>query len=200
MKTLREINPNPIILLASLVKFEICCYYEYPQCYNWNDKQMWRDILIILAFVFAGLTYFGLTPGRLSRYTRTARTELTKRTPLQKGRLIFAIALSLVYIYMLAGGLIEFSLEWSLRLTSAFGVLWRLKEKRGEKVFIKVIIVATLVFVPLFIASYALGDMPLLKKIAYPAATIGIGCVSGMVRAYIERKRESRQPCKEEDK
>ena len=169
---------------------------------------MWRDILIIAAFVFAWLTYFGLTPRRLAKYAGTAKGEITKRTPLQKGRLIFAIALSLAYIYMLAGGLVEFSLAWSLRFTAAFGTLWTitivdfwgLREKRGEKVFMKVIIVTNLVFVPLFITSYALSDMTLLEKIAYPAATISIGCVSGVVRAYIESKRKSRQPSKEEDK
>jgi len=166
---------------------------------------MWRDILLIAAFVLAGLTYFGLTPKRLSRYAKTARGKLTKRTPLQKGRLIFAIALSLAYIYMLVGGFVEFSLTWSLRFTAAFGVLWTitivdfwgLGEKWGEKVFMKVLIVTNLVFVPLFIAGYALSDMTLLEKVAYPVATIGVGCVSGIVRAYIEIKREARRSSKE---
>ena len=169
---------------------------------------MWRDILIILAFVFSAFCYFGLTPRRLSGYAKTARTELTKRTPVQKGRLIFAIALSLVYIYMFAGGFVEFSLAWSLRLTAAVGVLWTvtivdfwgLREKRGERVFIKVIIVTNLIFVPIFIAGFALSDLPLLQKVAYPVATIVVGCVSGIVRAYIERKREHRCPSKEENR
>jgi hypothetical protein len=155
--------------------------------------------------VFAGLTYFGLTPRRLSKYAGTAKGEINKRTPWQRGRLIYAIALSLAYIYMIAGGLIEFTLAWSLRFTAAFGMLWTitivdfwgLREKKGEKVFMKVITETILVFVLIFIASYALSDMTLLEKVAYPAATIGVGCVSGIVRIYIERKREDRCSSKE---
>jgi hypothetical protein len=166
---------------------------------------MWRDILIILAFVFAGLTYFGITPGRLSEYAKTARTEVTKRTPLQRGRLIFAIALSLAFIYMSTGGLVESSLAWYLRLTAAIGMLWtvtimdfwELREKKGEKVFTRVLIVTSSIFVPLFIVGYALSDMPLLEKVAYPAAAIGVGCISGVVRAYIRRKREDKRFSKE---
>lgn len=163
---------------------------------------MWRDILIILAFMLALLTYFRLTPERLFRYARTARTEATKMTRLQKGRLIFVIALTVTFIFMIASGLVEFSLAIVLRIIAAVGSLWfytlteffGLREKWGDKVFLA----TGLSFIALFIAGYALSDLTLLEKIVYPAATFGVACISVVVRAYIVRKREERRSSREE--
>jgi hypothetical protein len=169
---------------------------------------MWRDILIILAFVFAGLTYFGLTPRRLAEYAGTAKSEISKRTPWQRGRLIFAIALSVTFIYTSAAGVGESSLAWYLRLTAAIGSLWfvtiidfwEIREKKGEKVFTRLLIVTNSIFIPLFIVGYALGDMPLSDKIAYPTATFVAAFILSVVKQYIKRKNVERSSLEEGDK
>ncbi len=179
---------------------------------------MWREILAIAAdiitvaiFVFVLLRSFGPTLRRLSRYAKTARTEAIKMTSPQRWTLSFAITMSIAYIFMIAAyifvvasGFIEFSLSMVLRLIAGAGALWfftiaevwGLKEKWG----VKVILAASLSFIALFIAGFALSDMTLLEKIAYPAATFGIACIIVAVRLYIERKREDRRPSKEENK
>ena len=165
---------------------------------------MWRDILLIASFVLALLMFFGLTPRRLFRYSKTAKTVATERTPSQRWILSFAITMSLAYIIIIAGGFIEFSLSMVLRLVAAAGSLWfftiaefsRLKEKWG----VKVILAASLSFITLFIVGYALSDMHLLEKVAYPAATFGIACIIVAVRLYIERKHKDSCPSKEENK
>ena len=164
---------------------------------------MWRDILLIISVVLPILMYFELIPKRLPRY---ARTEATKRTTLQRWKLSFAITLSLAYIpivIIFAGGFVEVSLAMALRLIAAAGAIWfytiaeflGLREKWGDKV----ILVVSLSFIALFIAGYALSNMTLLEKAAYPAVTFGVACIIVAVRLYIGRKREERSPSKEED-
>jgi Na+/H+ antiporter NhaD/arsenite permease-like protein len=164
---------------------------------------MWRDIVTIIVAVLTVLMYFGLTPRRLSRYTKA---EATRMSPSQRWKLSFAITLSLAYIplfFIFAMGYVEFSLAITLRLIAGAGAIWfytiaeclGLREKWGGKV----ILVAGLSFIALFISSYALSDMTLLEKIAYPAVTFGVACIIVAVRLYIERKREERSSSKEEN-
>jgi 4-amino-4-deoxy-L-arabinose transferase-like glycosyltransferase len=168
---------------------------------------MWRDILIILAFVFSVFSvfhYFGLTPGRISGYAKTAKAEVTKRTLFQRVLLILAIVASLAVIYMFAGRFAEYPLAFALRAMAAVGALWTitiavfwgLREKWGETAFI----VANLVFVSLFIVGYAFSDMTLLEKVTYPTATFGVAFGIAAVKAYIERRRADRRSYKEGDK
>jgi len=185
-------------LIAKLMELELCCYSE---CYNWNDEQMWRDILLVVGFVLTLIMFFDLIYRRLSRYTRPVRTEATRVAPSQRWKLSFAITLSIAYIpmiaayiFIVAGGFVEFSLAMALRLIAGAGAIWfytiaeilGLREKWGGKA----ILVAGLSFIALFIAGYALSDMTVLEKIAYPAATIGIACVVVAVKLHISRKSE----------
>jgi hypothetical protein len=168
---------------------------------------MWRDILIILAFVFSVFSvvhYFGLTPGRISGYARTAEAEVTKRTTFQRVLLILAIVGSVAAIYMFAGGFGEYPLAFALRVVAAVGALWTvtiaafwgLREKRG----ITALIAGSLVFISLFIVGYALSDMTLSEKVIYPTATFGVAFGAAAVRICIERKRADRRSSKEGDK
>ena len=54
----------------------------------------WRDVLIVVSFLFAALTYFGITPKKIGQYTQTASVKLSKGTKFQKFYTGFAIAFS----------------------------------------------------------------------------------------------------------
>jgi len=157
---------------------------------------MWRDILLVIGFVIAWLTFFGLTPQRLASY---ARTEATKMPRSQRWQLSLAITMGLAYILVIAinifavvSGLTELSLSMVLLLIAGAGATWfyiiagflQLREKGGGKA----ILVAGLSFVALFIAGYALSDMTLLEKVAYPAATFGGTCIIVAVARYIHKR------------
>lgn len=169
---------------------------------------MWRDILLVIGFVVAWLTFFGLTPQRLARYARTGATKMPRA---QRWQLSFAITMGLAYILMIAAyifvvatGLTEFSLSMILLLIAGASATWfyaiagflELREKWGSNA----ILVAGLSFVALFIAGYALSDMTLLEKIAYPVATFGGTCIVVAVTRYIRRKRGDRQLSEEVNK
>ena len=162
---------------------------------------MWRDILLIASFVIAGLMYFGLTPRRLSKYTRTARGEITKRSLYQKVFLFAAIALTLFYIavtiwkfetIILANLLMYIAfyiILWCIVLTD----LWKLS-KKGEKV---VYVVACSVFLSLMVAGIILSDMLLWQKLVYPLGGAGIGFGLGRLTDYVDAKLKSRRSSKE---
>jgi len=165
---------------------------------------MWRDILIIAAFVLAGLMYFGLTPRRLSKYAETAKAEITKRGRIQKAFLFLMIALTLIYIFaviwrlettelssiLLGTGIFIFA--WCTILTDS----WKLSE-RGEKV---VDVVARSVMLPLLVAGIILSDMLLWQKIVYPLAGFGVGFGLHRLVDYIDAKLKSRLSSKETNK
>ena len=165
---------------------------------------MWRDILIIAAFVLAGLMYFGLTPRRLSAYAKTAKGEITKRSRTQKAFLFLMIALTLIYIFVVIWrlgtielwsilfGIAIFTFAWCIILIDS----WKLSE-RGEKI---VDVVARSVMLPLLIASLILSDMLLWQKIAYPLGGAGIGVGLHRLVNYIDAKLKSRRSSKEGDK
>jgi hypothetical protein len=146
---------------------------------------MWRDILIVLGFVFAGLTYFGLTPRRLSAHAGTAKAEMTHRSRRQKAYLYLMIALTLVYAFFavwkfevfrtadLLLGIAVFTAGWCCVLED----VWKLS-KRGEKV---VDIVIYSVIVPLLIAAVILSDLALWQKLAYPLGGVCLGIIVGVL-------------------
>ena len=169
---------------------------------------MWRDILIILAFVLAGLMYFGLTPRRLSKYAKTAKSDLTKRSLLQKAYLIFLIAITPLFVFIIivfrfeAIGLLNFLLLiilfihlWSITLIE----VWKLKLRgRGEKVVKIVQAIALLAIFSLLITIVILSDMPLWQKFASPLIGIGIGIGIHVLSEYLRKKRENEFLSKEE--
>jgi len=165
---------------------------------------MWRDILIILAFVFAGLMYFGLTPRRLSAYAKTTKGEITKRSRFQKVFLFVVIALTLYYIFLAIWKFETIGLAKLLMVIALFIIawgstlidIWKLSE-RGEKV---VYVVACSVFLSLMVAGIILSDMLLWQKLVYPLGGASTGFGLNRLVDYIGAKLKSRHPSKEGDK
>ena len=60
---------------------------------------MWSDILIIAAFLLAGLMYFGLTPRRLARNAEIAEGAIAKRSLYGKAALLLMVAAILFYLF-----------------------------------------------------------------------------------------------------
>lgn len=155
---------------------------------------MWRDILIILGFVFAGLSYFGLTPRRLAAYGRSAKRDVTSRRLYQHIMLFIVIALTVAYIFVVVWkfeafrlsdlllGLAVITVGWCSTLSD----VWKLS-KRGEKV---VDIVSYSVILPLFVATIILSDLALWQKLAYPVGGVCLGIIIGTVGNRRTRKRE----------
>lgn len=162
---------------------------------------MWRDILIIAAFVLAGLTYFRLTPRRLSTYAKTAKAGIVKRNRFQKANLFLMIALTLMYISLaiwrhgtieLANFLLSaviFFIAWHTILSVAWGL-----SERGEKILD---IVKYSIFFPLFVATLILIDMHLWQKIVYPLAGFGVGFGVRRLVNYVGAKLKRRRSSKE---
>ena len=169
---------------------------------------MWRDILIIAAFVLAALTYFGLTPRWLSEYAKTAKGEITKESLSQKVLLFCMIAATLFYILsaiweLEAMGLSNFLIFTSIMLTSIYvllwsgilGDVWKSSERRAKVV--RVVVSAAIV--SLLVAGVVLSDMRLWQKLAYPWGGVGIGFGIHVLEIYIRKKREDKRPAKEDD-
>ena len=165
---------------------------------------MWRDILIIVGFVIAGLTYLGLTPRRLSAYAKTAKGEITKKSLRQKVYLFLMIALTLVLIFLVIWKfgtfkLADFLLGIAILTVAWCSILedvWKLS-KRGEKA---VTVVLYSVFLPLLVAAVILSDMLLWQKLAYPLGGACIGIVVGVLRNYRRKKQKDRRLSEEGDK
>jgi len=161
---------------------------------------MWRDILIILAFTVATLTYFNLTPKQLSGYARTAQAEVVKRTLHQRIFLLVGIITSLffisvtIYTYTLERfqlpiclfGTSMLALMWASILTD----VWKISE-RGERT---VSIVGASLYLSFFIAALIFSDMLLWQKITYPISGFCIGYGTNALQRYIARKLRKNTP------
>ena len=160
---------------------------------------MWRDILIIAAFVLAGLTYFGLTPRRLSEYTKTAKGEIAKRSLSQKAALFLMVAATLFYLFSVIWESETFGLSNFLMLTSIHlclwgGILvWQLSERKAKVVRV----VAYSALLPVLVAGVILSDMLLWQKLVYPLGGAGIGFGLGRLTDYVDAKLRSRRSSKE---
>ena len=165
---------------------------------------MWRDILLIICFVLAGLTYFGLTPRRLSTYAKTAKGEIAKKSRFQKAALFLMIVPTLLYIFLIIWRLETIGLSTLLLITALLIYLWwktlidvwKLSE-RGEKVA-NVVILS--VFFPLGVAGIILNDMLLWQKLAYPLGGFGVGFGLRRLADYVDAKLKSRRSSKEGNK
>jgi len=186
-------------LITSSLELEVCCYSE---CYNWNDEQMWRDILIITAFVLAGLTYFGLTPRRLSEYAETAKGEIAKRSLYQKAAPFLMFAATLFYLFSVIWEFETFGWSNSLMLISILlclwgGIMvWQLSERKAKVVRV----VAYSALLPVLVAGVILSDMLLWQKLVYPLGGAGIGFGLGRLTDYVDAKLKSRRSLEEENK
>jgi hypothetical protein len=165
---------------------------------------MWRDILIIVGFVLAGLTYFGLTPRRLSEYAKTAKGEVIKRSFGQKVYLSLMVAFTVFYIFLIIWNfgifkLTDFLLGIAIFTAAWCSILedvWKIS-KSGEKA---VTIVGYSVVLPLLVATVILSDMLLWQKLAYSLGGVCLGVVIGILRKYKRKKWEDRCLSEERDK
>ncbi len=160
---------------------------------------MWRDILIILGFALAALTWFRITPRRMLGYATAARTEVAKRRPIQRMFLFFAIGLTITTVYLIilvlsreehplpmVFAIIVYSLfVWDVILHDA----WKISE-RGEKILERL---RFFVALPLFIAAVVLFDMPLWQKIVYPLGGFSIGVGAHKLMDFAKKKRKGKK-------
>jgi len=167
---------------------------------------MWRDILIILAFVLATLTYLNLTPRRLSRYARSAKAEVGKRGLRQRVFLLLGIIASLSFVSVMIYGYARETFEATTLLvgialvTAMWGSIlsdvWKISQK-WERI---VDIVAFTVTLPSVVAAIILSDLLLWQKFAYP---LGGGCIAygiNALRRYIDKRLERKRSSNEVDK
>jgi hypothetical protein len=162
---------------------------------------MWRDTLIILAFVLATLTYFGITPRRISSYARRTKVEITKRGLFQRAYLLFVIVVSIVLsisiifaiIVRPEGMRIDVLLNSILILILLWGVflrdIWKISERGSRILYLAILSLIS----PLAIAAVVLVDIPLWEKIFYPILGVCIGVCVALTRHHINRKTKRKQ-------
>ena len=156
---------------------------------------MWRDILIILAFVLATLSYFRITPRRIYGYIKTARVEIAKE-PANTIPLASAISLTLFSIIWLIYKyedwrpaiwpqilflIVMNDLLWFIIL----GDSWKLFENR-------VFLIVTLSIAFLANTGYSILEYTdLWKKILYivmPIIAFGVGYGAAALKSYISTR------------
>lgn len=153
---------------------------------------MWRDILIILGFALSALGYFGLTPRRIFRYTRTIKGKVVNRRLYQRIILSFVVLNSLYCIYHIIYKFDELSLDVILFVLSSSILLWIITLRQvcelsetGNKI---ITIVYFSVFLPLFVSAIVFADMPLWQKLTYPIGGFLIGFGIRQLESYLKRK------------
>lgn len=163
---------------------------------------MWNDILIIAVFMLAGLTYLGLTPGRLSKYAGTAKDEIPKRSVYQKTAVFVGVAATLFYLFSLIWEFDTFRLSKSLMFLSILLCLWGgiLVLQLSERTAKVVRIVAYSALLPLLVAGVILSDLLLWQKLVYSLGGTGIGFGLGWLTDYVDVKLKRRRSCAEGDK
>jgi len=154
---------------------------------------MWRDILIIFAFLLAAFNYFGLTPRQISRYAGIAKGKITRRHPFQITYLALATSLSLFTIIAFVYKYQDWHTEiWSyicffIILNDVLWViaigLWKLPSKVNKIYYIVAISIALLSF-----AGYnILVDTPLWVKIS-PITGGAVGWLAGRIESRIKKR------------
>lgn len=156
---------------------------------------MWRDVILVIAFLLAAFAYFGLTPTRILRYATTAKGEISKRDPFQIAYLVLAISLSLftvlAFIYKYGDWRAEIlsyifffiilnCVLWLMTLV----IVWRLSAK-----------VFTIILSSISLLSFAgyniVVDTSIWTKMS-PVIGFCIGYGLGRLKRYIADKREKR--------
>lgn len=162
---------------------------------------MWEEIVIVLGFVITALGYFGLTPKRMSRYAVAVKAELYKKE-LSQRMILLASTLSTVILVCFAvwfaytpGELPSQSvlvLVFVVATIWRIGVRggWRLSEKGKDTLNIAYTIIAVLLLIGILIVS----DMPLWKKIVYPAGGAVVGHFAYRLKIHVDRKRKKKAP------
>jgi len=160
---------------------------------------MWRDILIIAAFVLAGLTYFGLTPRQLAKYAETANGGIAKRSLSQKAALFLMVAATLFFLFSVIWefetfGLLNNLMLISIQLCLWGGIMvWQLSERKAKVVRA----VAYSALLPVLVTGVILSDLLLWQKLVYPLGGTGIGFGLGLLTDYVDAKLKSRRSLQE---
>jgi hypothetical protein len=154
---------------------------------------MWSDLLIITAFLLAGLTYFSLTPRRLSEYAKTAKDGIAGRSLYQRTTLFLMGAATLFFLFSViweseTSGLSASLAFLSVQLRLLGGIMVQQLSERKAKVLRIVLYSAML---PLLVAAVIFGDMLLWQKLAYALGGAGIGFGLGHLTDYIDAKPKS---------
>ena len=160
---------------------------------------MWGDILIIAGFLLAGLTYFSLTPRRLSEHAKTAKGELAKRSLYQKASLFLMGAANLFFLFSVIWEsetyrLSNYSTFMSIQLRLLSDIMVQQLSESKAKVVRVIVYVALL---PLLVAGVIFSDMLLWQKLAYPLGGVGIGFGLGRLTDYMDANLKSRRSLEE---
>lgn len=163
---------------------------------------MWSDILIIAVFLLAGLTYFGLTLGRLSKYVGPAKAEIARRSLSLKVATFLGIAAVLFFLFSVTWESETYRLSNSLMFISILlcqlgGMLvWRLSERTAKVVGI----VAYSALLPVLVAGVILSDLLLWQKLVYSLGGVGVGFGLGWLTDYVDVKLKRGRSFEEGDK
>ncbi len=163
---------------------------------------MWKDILIIAAFLLAGLMYYDLTPRRLSEHAKTAKGEIAKISLYRKAAVFIMVAAILFYLFSVIWEVETFGWPNSLMLISIllclWGgiVVWQLSERKAKVVRV----LAYSALLPVLVAGVILSDLLLWQKLVYSLGGAGIGFSLGRLTDYIDAKLKSGRPSEEGDK
>ena len=155
---------------------------------------MWKDILIIAAFLLAGLMYYDLTPRRLSEYAKITKAEIARRSLYQRAALVLAGAAMLFYLFSNlweseTSGLSNLLMFISIFLCLWSGIfVWQLSKRKAKVVRV----VAYSALLPVLIAGVILSDLLLWQKLVYSLGGAGIGFSLGRLTDYIDAKLKTR--------
>ena len=163
---------------------------------------MWSDILIIAVFLLTGLTYFGVTLGRLSKYVGPAKAEIARRSLSHKVATFLGVAAILFFLFSFTWESETYRLSNSLMFMSILlcqwgGMLvWQLSEKTTKIVRV----VAYSALLPVLVAGVVLSDLLLWQKLVYSLGGVSVGFGLGLLTDYVDAKLRSRHSLEEGNK
>ena len=162
---------------------------------------MWRDILIIIALIFSILTYFHLTPKRISDYYNKVKGATGKRRPAQVVILALAVISTVFIAIEITNRFAE--LQWSTILFViaaqiaiwfiAINSIWEFSNRKSA--VMRLLIVSS--FVLLFLAGIFSTDIPVWRKIVIPIVGFGGGYAIRWLEVLIRKKLKTRHISRE---
>ena len=165
-------------------------------------------ILTIIGVVLGALTFSGLTGPRLFKYAKDATS---KRSRIQKVYLVFAIAMTVLFIFVTVYRFETLGLVGSLAVVALIPLIWfetlldvwklRLSQ-RGEKAAAVARVIIALAAISLLITGSILtdSDRPLWQKLAPTLGGFAIGGGILVLSAYMQKKRQNKLLSQEDDK
>lgn len=160
---------------------------------------MWRDILLVVCLILGVLTYFRLTPQRISRHFRS----VSKNRRYQIISLLMVILMGIGTAHLWAYRYDEWQAQaWSniLLLISLNVIFWHVTLRtfwglsgRAEKIVSRVLYS---LFLTSFIASVVMADMPIWKKICFPTIGFGVGYGLAVLESYVTKRIKARNALK----